>query len=68
MEILFPLTFLISAFGQLSGDFSLQSTISPDSIFSGGCGIRRMMDLAVTLFPQPDSPTIPIVSPAPMEN
>src|SRR5690606_32489871 len=33
-----------------------------------GCGNRRMMDWAVTLLPQPDSPTIPRVSPAFSEN
>src|SRR5215203_4164382 len=31
-------------------------------------GSRRMIDSAVTLLPQPDSPTIPSVSPAPTSN
>ena len=31
----------------------------------GGCGTRRMIDSAVTLLPQPDSPTRPRVSPRP---
>src|SRR5688572_14522894 len=29
----------------------------------GGCGMRPMMDSAVTLLPQPDSPTMPSVRP-----
>src|SRR5688572_25215615 len=29
----------------------------------GGCGMRPMMDSAVTLLPQPDSPTMPRVRP-----
>src|SRR5439155_26636571 len=29
----------------------------------GGCGIRRITDSAVTLLPEPDSPTTPSVSP-----
>jgi len=31
--------------------------------FPGGSGIRRISDNAVTDFPEPDSPTIPRVSP-----
>src|SRR6185503_2449529 len=38
--------------------------IEPLTIFPGGCGMRRMSDSAVTDFPQPDSPTMPSVSPA----
>ena len=37
--------------------------ILPLSIFPGGCGISFMTLLAVTLFPQPVSPTRPKVSP-----
>ena len=36
----------------------------PSTILPGGCGMRRMSDSAVTLLPQPDSPTMPSVSPA----
>jgi len=35
--------------------------ISPCGIRPGGCGIRRMIDKAVTDLPQPDSPTMPRV-------
>ena len=34
-----------------------------ETIFSGGFGIRPMIESAVTDFPQPDSPTIPSVLP-----
>ena len=37
--------------------------IWPPTILPGGVGIRRMIDSAVTLLPQPDSPTMPSVSP-----
>src|SRR6218665_1133742 len=37
--------------------------ISPPVIFPGGFGIRRITDKEVTDFPDPDSPTIPTVSP-----
>ncbi|MCY1456852.1 hypothetical protein D9M71_741000 [compost metagenome] len=36
--------------------------IFPFVIFPGGDGIKRMRAVAVTLFPDPDSPTIPSVS------
>ena len=29
----------------------------------GGCGIRPRIDIVLTLLPEPDSPTIPSVSP-----
>ncbi len=35
----------------------------PDFKKDGGDGSRRMIERAVTLFPLPDSPTIPTVSP-----
>src|ERR1700749_534603 len=38
------------------------------AIFPGGSGISRRIDIAVTDLPQPDSPTIPSVSPALMWN
>ena len=34
----------------------------------GGVGMRRMIDSAVTLLPEPDSPTMATVSPGPMSN
>jgi len=36
--------------------------MEPPTILPGG-GTRRIIERAVTLFPQPDSPTIPSVSP-----
>ncbi len=36
----------------------------PPSMWLGGDGISRRMDIAVTLVPQPDSPTNPTVRPA----
>ena len=37
--------------------------ISPWLIFPGGDAISCMMERAVTDFPEPDSPTIPRISP-----
>ena len=37
--------------------------ISPATILPGGFGMSRVSDRAVTLLPQPDSPTRPSVSP-----
>ena len=42
---------------------SPSKTIRPVAISPGGMVIRRMIERAVTLFPQPDSPTKPNVSP-----
>ncbi|MBA7470418.1 hypothetical protein ES707_05704 [subsurface metagenome] len=39
------------------------STTEPPTILPGGFGTRRMMERALTLLPQPDSPTIASVSP-----
>ncbi|MDY7023457.1 MAG: hypothetical protein SWJ54_19235 [Cyanobacteriota bacterium] len=36
----------------------------PPVIFPGGEGIKRNIDNTLILFPEPDSPTIPRVSPA----
>ena len=36
----------------------------PPKTRDGGLGSRRMIDMAVTLLPQPDSPTSPMVLPA----
>ncbi len=41
--------------------------ISPVGISAGGTSSRRMIDSDVTLFPQPDSPTMPSVSPGMIE-
>ena len=41
----------------------------PAGIFTRpGLGFRPRIDIIVTLFPQPDSPTIPRVLPRPTEN
>ena len=40
----------------------------PSTMRPGGCGIRRMTESAVTLLPEPDSPTMPSVSPLLMWN
>ena len=37
--------------------------ISPETILPGGLGIRRMIERFVTDLPEPDSPTMPSVSP-----
>ena len=44
---------------------ALEDRLAP-AIRPGGCGISRMIDSILTLFPEPDSPTIPSVSPAAM--
>ena len=41
--------------------------ISPVGISAGGMSSRRMIDSDVTLLPQPDSPTMPSVSPRMIE-
>ena len=38
------------------------STTDPSTILPGGSGTRRMTDRAATVLPEPDSPTMPIVS------
>src|SRR4030043_1976990 len=63
MEILLPLTFLISDVDSFRMS-TPSKRISPPAIRPGGRGTRRMMELAVTVLPQPDSPTSPKVSPA----
>src|SRR5688572_17104254 len=42
---------------------SPSSSTSPPAMRPGGCGTRPMMESAVTLLPQPDSPTMPSVRP-----
>ena len=61
MEILLPLK-SCSSFLSISSMFLPSKIISPSTIFPGGCGIRRSIDKAVTLLPEPVSPTIPRVS------
>ncbi len=41
--------------------------ISPPAMRPGGCGIRPMMESAVMLLPQPNSPTMPRVRPGATE-
>ena len=38
--------------------------ISPSTISPGGLGINLLIDIEVTDFPDPDSPTIPNTSPS----
>src|SRR4051812_5050649 len=52
----------IRAGGNLSRSSPSKST-SPPAMRPGGCGTRPMMESAVTLLPQPDSPTMPRVRP-----
>jgi hypothetical protein len=40
----------------------------PPTVRASRSGRRRMMERAVTLLPQPDSPTMPSVSPLPTSN
>src|SRR6185503_6140801 len=42
---------------------SPSSSTSPPAMRPGGCGMRPMIESAVTLLPQPDSPTMPRVRP-----
>src|SRR5688572_18515761 len=50
--------------GTLSRSSPSNST-SPATMRPGGCGTRPMIESAVTLLPQPDSPTMPRVRPRP---
>ena len=45
-----------------------RNRMAPLAIRVGGSGSRRRTDMAVTLLPQPDSPTSPSTSPGPMAN
>jgi hypothetical protein len=65
MLISLPRTSRISSHGSLSRSRPLKKT-SPATILPGGSGIRRRMLNAVTLFPDPDSPTRPSTSPGRM--
>ena len=62
IEISLPRIFRICAGGKSSRFLPLYM-IRPSVMRPGGVGIRRMIDSAVTLLPQPDSPTTPSVSP-----
>src|SRR5215217_334798 len=53
---------------EVSSRFWSSKRISPSGYSAGGLGLSCMMERAVTLLPLPDSPTIPIVSPASSEN
>ncbi len=67
MEISFPRTWHISL--SESGTRSLpRNRMHPSSISAGGAGRSFRMDSAVTVFPHPDSPTSPSVSPGNREN
>ncbi len=62
MEILLPLIRLMSLAGILSRS-SPMKRISPPAILPGGLGIMLMIERLVTDLPEPDSPTMPRVSP-----
>src|SRR5690348_11653601 len=62
MEILLPRRPESSSW-LLSRIFSPSKLISPPTILPGGLAIRRITESAVTLLPQPLSPTTPNVSP-----
>src|SRR5215470_4971205 len=62
MAIRHPRIFLTSSGGSKRMSWP-SKMISPETIFPGGSGTRRMIDKFVTDFPEPDSPTIPNVSP-----
>ena len=66
MEILLPRIFCISFSESRTRFFSSKRT-EPDTIRPGGWGTSLKMDRAVTLFPQPDSPTSPRVIPREIE-
>ena len=51
-----------------SNKFSPPQRIAPPTISPGGSGTNLIIDRAVILFPQPDSPTIPNVSPGASTN
>src|SRR6266511_1515819 len=51
-----------SFFETLSRSLPLKRA-SPRTMRPGGCGINPRMDIVLTLLPEPDSPTIPSVSP-----
>ena len=63
MEILRPRISRISL--SLMGTISFPSRIiCPETMRAAGLGIRRNKERAVMVLPQPDSPTIPRVSPS----
>src|SRR5919202_521179 len=63
MAMSLPRTFRMSSSGSLSR-FLPSKLTCPWTILPGGLGIRRINDSALTLLPQPDSPTRPKASPS----
>ena len=62
MEISLPRTSSISV-SVASSRFRPSSRMAPPTMRPGGLATRRRIESAVTLLPQPDSPTTPRVSP-----
>ena len=62
MPIRFPRIARISLSGSLSRSLPSKIT-SPPAMRPGGLGMSRMIDRLVTDLPEPDSPTMPSVSP-----
>ena len=53
---------------RMSASFRVRRSLSPSmsdpsTTLPGGSGMRRISDRAATVLPEPDSPTMPIVSP-----
>src|SRR5262245_12115732 len=67
MAMVLPRTARMAASSSLKRSCPAKIT-SPLSMRPGGEGISRMMDSAVTLLPEPDSPTMATVSPASMSS
>jgi hypothetical protein len=72
IEILLPLIFLIASSGSDNRLIQLfpssENRISPFLYTAGGEGNNCSTDKEVTVFPDPDSPTIATVSPWPISN
>ena len=66
MAIWLPRTLRISRSDKASR-LRPSSSTSPNSMRPGGCGMSRISDMAVTLLPEPDSPTSARVCPASTE-
>src|ERR1700674_3904352 len=63
MAMSLPRTFRISSSLSFSKSRPPKTT-SPETILPGGWGIKRISETALTLLPQPDSPTSPRASPS----
>src|SRR5699024_8600663 len=61
MDISFPRISFICLFDKVNKSWPSNITFPP-LISPGGLGIKRNKEVAVTLFPEPDSPTIPTFS------